>query len=331
MARKKKHEEHENHERWLVSYADFITLLFAFFVVMYSISSVNEGKYRVLSDSLLAAFRAAPRSVQPIQVGKPLKSPMHQKNSLDRRVQVVKTFDLPMPRRQHGPEAGGGNGQTGRRSGQGKDRQSAQQQMAAGEAAVRRISDQVQKAMSELIKKHLIKVRTNKYWAQVEINTSVLFPSGSATLSPQARPILHKLADILRPFPNPIHVEGFTDNVPIHTVAFPSNWELSAARAASVVHLFTDARVRPDRLAAIGYGKYHPVAPNATAAGRRRNRRVVLVILASSDTDKGAVPQTVDAVGAKSGASVPGQAGTKHPERGPEASGNKASTPGSRS
>ena len=97
MARKKKHEEHENHERWLVSYADFITLLFAFFVVMYSVSSVNEGKYRVLSDALVAAFRAPAKSMTPIQVGTVAKSPSGVQFSIRKSPAVVKTFDRPLP------------------------------------------------------------------------------------------------------------------------------------------------------------------------------------------------------------------------------------------
>ena len=121
---------------------------------------------------------------------------------------------------------------------------------------------------------------------EVEIKTSILFPSGSAILQPEALPILSEIADILKDFPNPIHVEGFTDSVPINTVAFPSNWELSAGRAASVVHLFTKDGVEPRRMAAIGLGEYRPIADNATAEGRNKNRRVVLLIMESASADK---------------------------------------------
>jgi chemotaxis protein MotB len=302
MARKKKHEEHENHERWLVSYADFITLLFAFFVVMYSISSVNEGKYRVLSNSLVAAFRASPRSPTPIQIGKPLTTPTQPQSNLDRRLKLVHTFDLPLPIHDRGPKTGLGNtrehnvrqshadktGQPGGRRHGGAA--GGDQPGSAGQLAVKEISARVETAMAGLISKHLIKVRSDKSWVQVEINTSILFPSGSATLSAAARPVLEKLATILKPFPNPIHVEGFTDNVPINTVEFPSNWELSAGRAATVVHLFTDAGVQPQRMAAVGYGQYHPAASNATAEGRSKNRRVVLVVYAGKDSQSVGVP-----------------------------------------
>ncbi|RMD78187.1 MAG: flagellar motor protein MotD, partial [Gammaproteobacteria bacterium] len=266
MARKPKHEEHENHERWLVSYADFITLLFAFFVVMYAVSSVNEGKYRVLSESLIAAFRSTARSLQPIQVGELTRSPKSEGvvNSL------INQIDKPPPpmqqdRRRLVPEKGKG----------GEEHQRMQQ-----------MEGRIERALQELIDKGLIVVRRGELWLEVEINTSILFPSGSARLEPEAVPVLRRIAGILKDFPNPIRVEGYTDNVPIHTLAFPSNWELSAARAASVVHLFTSEGVDPRRMAAIGYGEYRPVADNATEAGRARNRRVVLVILENAAAER---------------------------------------------
>lgn len=274
MARKKKHEEHENHERWLVSYADFITLLFAFFVVMYSLSSVNEGKYRVLSESLVAAFNAPTRSIQPVTVGEPMKGPMikpPQQQPLPNAPQSM----LPPPPIQ--PPA--------------IDRQRLAAEMRAKLEAERAktiasIGDQIEKALAPLIDKEVVHVRRARLWLEVEINTSILFPSGSAALSPSAVPTLKHVAEILGAYPNPIHVEGFTDNRPIKTVAFPSNWELSAARAASVVHLFSSAGIVPERMAAVGYGEYHNVGDNSTREGRNANRRVVLVILADPNVKR---------------------------------------------
>src|SRR5690606_11386470 len=115
----------------------------------------------------------------------------------------------------------------------------------------------------------------------------ILFPSGVATLSPHAVNILEQLAATLAPFPNPIRVEGHTDNVPINTRAFPSNWELSAARAASVVHLFMRQGLAPERLAVIGLGEHRPIAANDTPEGRNANRRVVLVILSGNGLPEG--------------------------------------------
>ncbi len=276
MARKKKHEEHENHERWLVSYADFITLLFAFFVVMYAVSSVNEGKYRVLSESLSAAFRSPTKSIMPIQIGHTAKSPLIDSLDFRQAPTVVQLPNMPIPR----PEPDAQTEQSERKKSEDASKPSPEQ----AQQALTEISDQIEKAMGEMIDRGLISVRRSKHWVEVEINTSILFPSGSATLSSAALPVLQKLADILNKFPNAIHVEGFTDNVPINNVIFPSNWELSAGRAASVVHLFTQAGVNPERLVAIGYGQFRPAADNATAAGRAKNRRVVLVIQSTADT-----------------------------------------------
>jgi len=275
MARKKKHEEHENHERWLVSYADFITLLFAFFVVMYSLSSVNEGKYRVLSESLVAAFNSPNRTIQPVNVGEPPKGmsikPPPQPGQPAPQSSVVP----PVPPIQ--PPA--------------IDRQRVAAEVRARIEAERAktiaaISDQIEKALAPLIDKDLVHIRRARMWLEVEINTSILFPSGSAALSASAIPTLQHVAEILGRYPNPIHVEGFTDNRPIKTVAFPSNWELSAARAASVVHLFSSTGIVPERMAAVGYGEYHSVGDNSTREGRNANRRVVLVVLADPNVKR---------------------------------------------
>jgi chemotaxis protein MotB len=277
MARKKRIEEHENHERWLVSYADFITLLFAFFVVMYSISSVNEGKYRVLSDSIVAAFRDPARSLNPVQVGELVRSPTQSDSLISSSGPVIEMFNVPLPvlpmeeaSRQEKAQA---------------DNQVVQPEDTAKEldAASQALADSIEEAMSDLVEDELIQVRRDKRWIEVEINSSILFESGRAELSAQSIPILRQLADKFQPLENVIHVEGFTDNVPISNFDYYSNWELSAARAASVVHLFTGFGVDPQRMAAIGYGEFRPVASNETPEGRAKNRRVVLVIMSGSD------------------------------------------------
>jgi chemotaxis protein MotB len=270
MARKKKHEEHENHERWLVSYADFITLLFAFFVVMYSVSAVNEGKYRVLSDSLVAAFRSPAKSIEPVQTGSPMRAPLvpnqDQNPMAPTRPGTIPPVQMPMLRPQPDPHAAAAAAQAKIESERAK--------------VITQIAEEMEKALAALIDKDLVNVRRNKFWMEVEIKTSLLFPSGSAQLASSATATLNKVAVILSRYPNPIHVEGFTDNKPIRTLAFPSNWELSAARAASVVHLFSSSGIKPERMAAIGYGEHQPIADNATPEGRNANRRVVLVVLA---------------------------------------------------
>jgi len=277
MARKKRTEEHVNHERWLVSYADFITLLFAFFVVMYSISSVNEGKYRVLSDSMVSAFRDPARSLTPIQVGNLLRSPVQSETILDHNKPIIEIFRVPLP--------GESEEQADEKKPQ-PEPQTMQDETVdedIGEAA-QQLADSIEAAMAELVDDGLIDVRRDKRWIEVEIKSSILFNSGSAELSDKSVPLLRKLAEKIKPLDNVVHVEGFTDNVPISNFEFVSNWELSASRAASVVHLFTRLGIDPQRMAAIGYGEFRPVASNVTPTGRAKNRRVVLVIMSGSDT-----------------------------------------------
>jgi chemotaxis protein MotB len=257
MARKKRQEEHENHERWLVSYADFITLLFAFFVVMYSVSSVNEGKYRVLSDSIVAAFDPS-REGLPIQLSSPLKPPIIDRRMLSQGQDLNKI-------KSHYPEVSG-----------------APQASEEDKKNLRAITKEIEKKMSPLIDKDLVNLKKNDLWVEIEIKSSILYGSGSAHLSAPAQPVLRQVAKVLKAFPNQIQVEGFTDNVPIDTEAFPSNWELSAARAASVVHLFEMEGINPKRMTATGYGEYKPIASNDTAKGRRKNRRVNIVILSDA-------------------------------------------------
>jgi len=258
MARRKKVEEHVNHERWLVSYADFITLLFAFFVVMYSISSVNEGKYRVLSDTLEGTFSDPKKSNDPIQVGevsrgKGEKTPDHTATDAPNSMIELESIEVFTP-----PPVSEETIQT-----------------------INEISKKLNNTLAEMIENEDVNIKQGEDWLELEMKSNVLFYSGEARLEKSAVPIIGKIADILRTSANPIQVEGFTDNNPINTSRFPSNWELSAARAASVVHLLDRYGLNPDRMSAIGYGEFKPIADNATIAGRQKNRRVVLVVLGS--------------------------------------------------
>lgn len=236
--RRHRHEEHENHERWLVSYADFITLLFAFFVVMYSISSVNEGKYKVLSDTLEGAFNQPQRSVDPIQIGDQLPRGLTRENN---------------------DASGAGTPDS-------------------GSDALADITTAMQSAFGELIQAGELEVRGNELWVEIELSSGLLFPSGDALPLDAAFDLVERIAAILKPYDNPVHVEGFTDNLPMRSGRYPTNWELSAARAATVVRMLSNGGVNPDRLAAVGYGEFRPIADNNTAAGRRANRRVVLLV-----------------------------------------------------
>jgi chemotaxis protein MotB len=261
MARKKKPEEHENHERWLVSYADFITLLFAFFVVMYAVSSVNEGKYRVLSDALLAAFRSPTKTLAPIQVGSPAKSPQGQDMTFRQIPRVVGAPQLPLPSLvKDKPDTQGGVPDP-----------------------LAEIADQVEDALARLIDEDLISVRREQDFVEIEIKSNVLFPAGGTRLPGEAQDVLERVAGILKNFPNYVRVEGFTDDTPINTVVYPSNWELSAARAATVVRLFEQNGVLPKRLSAVGFAEHQPIADNGTLEGRVKNRRVVVVVQNKTD------------------------------------------------
>jgi len=295
MARKPKHEEHENHERWLVSYADFITLLFAFFVVMYSVSSVNEGKYRVLSDAIVAAFQQSQKSLKPIQIGTTARSPQKATLEFTDTAHPIKTPESPFSQVSRANKTEGEHkedemdfsefpmaeermlkdGEAGDQS------KSDASQAGLAEAQLSVIANEIKAAMQPLIDHDLISVKRNKRWIEVEINTDVLFASGSARMQPQSIPVLEALSRILAAFPNDMRIEGFTDNVAIKSPVYPSNWELSAARASSVVRLFSAHGVEPERMAAIGYGEFRPLMSNDTLEGRIKNRRVMVVITAN--------------------------------------------------
>jgi chemotaxis protein MotB len=265
MARKKKHEEHVNAEAWAIPYGDLVTLLFALFTVMYAMSSVNEGKFRVLSDSMIAAFNGAPKSMLPVNVGdespgkggeKPLiggTPTVLTKNKQDVKSALAPDIVPPVPVK-------GGAGEE-------------------WQAAMIHMERQVQNAMQALIDAKMVSVKRENRWLEIEINTDMLFPSGAAEFSVAAAPVLDKLAEVLKPFPNPVRVEGHTDDRPIRTSAFPSNWELSAARAASVVHEFTKAGIDPLRLEIVGFGEFRPRQPNDSNEGRNANRRVAVLVL----------------------------------------------------
>ncbi|MCR8913818.1 flagellar motor protein MotD [Marinobacter panjinensis] len=246
--RRRQDDDLHNKERWLISYADFITLLFAFFVVMYSVSSVNEGKYKVLSETLTGVFNAPQRSFQPIEVGD------QPRRSTPQAAEDV--IDPPVTEAPQNPSM----------SEQGRTE------------ALRAMADQLALEFDELINQGVVTLETSDDWLELSLRNSLLFGSGDAEPHYDAFEVVEKIAGVLRNRDNAIRVEGFTDNLPIRTNAFPSNWELSAARAAAIVRMLSMEGVESERLAAVGYGEYQPVARNDTEEGRRRNRRVVLLV-----------------------------------------------------
>ncbi len=235
---KHKHEEHENHERWLVSYADFITLLFAFFVVMYSISSVNEGRYRTVSESIKAAL-----------------NPLSNHSGENRIINV----------------------------GEAKSVQKGRNPSDAKLAVLRRVSQQIQ-TISDQPMKDLVALVTviQKINGDIVITIPdrLLFNSGEATIRTEALPFLKGLGGVIMELNRHARVEGHTDNVPIRTAQFPSNWELSSARSVMVVRVLSELYGVPaDHLAAVGHADTRPVTKNLDPEQRAKNRRVEVVIL----------------------------------------------------
>jgi chemotaxis protein MotB len=267
--RRKKASEHENHERWIVSYADFITLLFAFFVVMYSISSINEGKYRVLSQTLIDAFQDPRRSLEPIQIGELTRGQGEAAGKANNAV-----IEMPAQGRDDEDTASIQDSKAG-----------VSAETDSEEQRLGYLSAVIENMLADYVEQELVEVRHSDNRVMVDMKDKMLFPSGSAQLSGTAVQVLRDISRILTSLPNQIQVEGNTDNRPIHTEEFPSNWELSAARAASVVHLMTRMGVGPSRLSAIGYGEYRPVASNDNEAGRQKNRRVTLVVLGRDSSE----------------------------------------------
>lgn len=226
----------DNGDRWLISYADFITLLFAFFVVMYAISVVNEGKYKVLSDALGSAFGGQPETPQA-------------SSAIDA---------LPL------------SGIIARKRAEAAKRERERMNTLARD---------LNNSLMPLIQAGKVRVVQTGRGVSVEINASILFAEGQAALGDESRETLGTVAGLLKNDPHAIEVEGHTDNLPIASPLYPSNWELSAVRASSVVRLFIDNGIAPARLTAIGRGANLPVAPNDNEEGRARNRRVAITIL----------------------------------------------------
>lgn len=248
--RKRIHEEPDNKERWLVSYADFITLLFAFFVVMYSVSSVNEGKYKVLSETLEGVFNASQRSITPIEVGENISysQPSDNKEDLAAINEIVTA-----------PRGGEGN-------------------IQAEVNEFKEIADRFAVTLNALITDGLVSINENDDWIEVSFKDKILFVSGDAEPLHESFPVMEQIASLLKNTPYSILVEGFTDNVPIKTPKYPTNWELSSARAAAIVRLLSAEGIDPNRMAAVGYGSTQPIASNRTEEGRQKNRRVVVLV-----------------------------------------------------
>lgn len=244
MSRKKKHE-HANHERWLVSYADFITLLFAFFVVLFASSQANKAKQAELSAAMQTAF--TPLGVFEAHSKIPPLTNMNASSATS--IPAAMPLPLPSVRVETAEET-----------------ESHLNKLLAEQVAAGRIP------------RGSVTMRITTEGLVISLHEAGFFPSGSAQVRTASIPMLSSLAATLPT--GPLRIEGHTDNVPIHTAQFATNWELSTARATAIARLLLErGPIDPANLSAAGYAEFHPVASNSTAEGRTQNRRVDIILL----------------------------------------------------
>jgi chemotaxis protein MotB len=249
--KKKKAKPHVNHERWLVSYADFITLMFAFFVVMYSTSKADVKKQAQVAVSIDSAFRNL-GLFQQTALKSGAESLATSKDAAVTPINIVMGEELMAP-----PEV---------------------------KEDLEKIKQRLGGMLSNQIAEHIVSMRIGRDGLVISLREAGFYDSGSAVVHPSSLPTLHKIASSLASAPYDIRIEGHTDNVPIHTSAFDSNWELSTTRATQLTRVFVADGLLPYRLSASGYAEFHPVAPNDTAEGRAQNRRVDIIVLPKTST-----------------------------------------------
>lgn len=256
MARKKEPEKAANHERWLVSYADFITLLFAVFVTLYAMSQTDKKKV----EQVAASYRSAFGVTSGAQSGKPQL--------------INKTDMMPIPSMKtqlKNVERSKGKGEGG-------------EKVQAGKKDFKEILIKIEKFLLDKKAQGKVDVQVTRRGLVISLKEAGFFESGSAGVKPGSDELLDKIAEALLPFGNPISFEGHTDNIPMRSAAFQSNWELSTARATSIARYFMDQQgFSPEKVSVTGYGEYRPVADNSTEEGRRQNRRVDVVMLGAAD------------------------------------------------
>lgn len=266
MSRKKKHEAHANHERWLISYADFITLLFAFFVVMFASSQADKGKAQQVSESVRRALEQGALAPKLAAI---LGGTVHDagRGSAMRR----------------GP---GGGERTLSPEEVGQEQESLLEPGAAGAESDPVVAEllpsleYLSRELEEELRTGRLQISLEARGLVVSLPQTTFFPSGEDTIDPATYPMIEKVARVIHRIPNPVRLEGHTDSVPIHNTRFPSNWELSAARSIAMLNLLAGRFGVPrGRLAIAGYADNAPVESNESERGRARNRRVDIVIL----------------------------------------------------
>jgi len=254
LSRRKRTHGHANHERWLVSYADFITLLFAFFVVLYASAQVDHRKIGQLAMAIQVAFQQLgvfPANGDQLHLPLPSNTPP-----------VVEQAKQELEVHRINPPA--------------QDESDSE----ANDPDLSVLQNQLQQALEKEIATHTVALHRETDGLVISLREFGFFDSGSAAIKTEALPALDRIAAILAQRICRLRIEGHTDNVPIHTTQITSNWELSTARATELVRLLIQRySFAPERLSAAGYAEYHPIASNATAQGRAQNRRVDLVVL----------------------------------------------------
>lgn len=270
--RHKRSRPHANHERWLVSYADFITLLFAFFVVLYASAQVDQRKVGRLALAIQVAFQELgvfPASTTKIPLDMTEPMPFSTVQAIQ-NVQRTTELGRVSPSTQGSLAAAGEN----------------------EEVDLSTMQDELQQALRHEINLHEVAIHRETDSLVISLREFGFFDSGSAVMKTTAMPVLDRIASILAVRTCGLRIEGHTDNVPIHTPQMASNWELSTARATELVRLLIIRyRFSPQRLAAAGYAEYHPIASNATPQGRAQNRRVDVVILSVHHSVHDNVPE----------------------------------------
>lgn len=258
MARraKKKHiPEHNHTERWLVSYADYMTLMFALFVVLYAAASVNEDKYKVVIENFYTATKEFSKHVDVSDTEGILD------NEADEIIQEQGAGLL----EDAGSVVDGG-----------QDLSNLDRNKLG--APLTSLETELNESLLKELENGQASVTLDGDWLTIDISSGLIFPSGSAQVSLASRELISRIAAILTPVSNYLRVRGYTDDQGINTEVFTSNWELSVSRATSILRLLEADGVNPARLAVEGYGEYYPVASNTTEEGRRRNRRVVIAL-----------------------------------------------------
>ncbi len=265
MAIKREPEKHANHERWLVSYGDFLTLLFAVFVAMYAMGQTDKKKAEELTQSLRESF------------GYSTRASAGQKGVLQSQdikpIPAIKPEMAIIPITNKMPPAGPRQGNIGGEAGS---------KQMAGEKEFREMASALEAYLVKQGFQNKVALSITQRGLVISLKEAGFFDSGSAKLKQNSIPTLRGIAEGLQQYANRFRVEGHTDSVPIRSSEFRSNWELSTARATNVIHFLVDAAsFSPETLSAVGYGEYQPLVANDTPEQRAKNRRVDIVVLAA--------------------------------------------------